>query len=179
MPRTKQAESNILNGLSEDQRIALHFQHMDSVEELKTELAAANSRYRNARKGAKADLGEEGLAEIDEALRQATPEGEAKAKSQIDRMMRVARWHGSQIGAQMSILDTPQTRTPGNRPAMAMINGISAPIMRGRRTSSIPRIPLRRSARSRPRPSRIEPRRAIASSRDRARAGRLVSTPRR
>lgn len=119
-------ESNILNGLTEDQRIALHFQHLDTVEEQKRELAEANSRYRNARKAAKADLGEEGLAEIDEAMRQSTPEGEADARADLDRMIRVARWHGASIGQQMSMLDALPPRNFEAEGKLAGLRGLAA-----------------------------------------------------
>jgi hypothetical protein len=126
MPRKKkESESNILNGLSEDQRIALHFQHFDGISELKEEIASLVGSLRAKRKEAKADLGADGLAEIDEAIKQATPEGEAKAKTRMDIMMRVARWHGSNIGAQLSILDTLPPRDFQAEGKLAGLRGLA------------------------------------------------------
>ena len=105
MPRKKKEQSNILNALTEDQRIALHFQHLDSIGELKDEIASLVGKLRAKRKEVKSDLGADGLAEIDEAIRQATPEGEARAQARLDTMLRVARWHGATLGQQMALLD--------------------------------------------------------------------------
>jgi len=126
MPRKKkEPESNILPGLSEDQRIALHFQHYDGIAELKEEIASLVGSLRAKRKEAKADLGADGLAEIDEAIKQSTPEGEAAAKTRMDIMMRVARWHGSQIGAQMSILDVLPPRDFKAEGKLAGLRGLA------------------------------------------------------
>lgn len=92
--------------MTEDQRKALHFQHVKKLKRLKEQKDQAVAAIRNARKTAKADLGDEGLKEIDAAIRLATPEGEAEARATVDRMIRVAQWHGANIGAQLELLAT-------------------------------------------------------------------------
>lgn len=129
MPRQK--KSDILEGLTEDQRLALHMQHFDSVVELKEEIASLVGKLRAKRKEVKADLGADGLAEIDAAIKMRPPEGEAKAKAQLDVMLRVARWHGLAIGAQTSMLDSLPPRDFKAEGKLAGLRGLSAVIPDG------------------------------------------------
>lgn len=108
-PKTKTPPSNEI-AMTEDQRIALHFSHVNQVRKRKAELESAKGRYRNALAAAKAELGESGKKDVLQSLEMETNEGEAKAKETVDRIIRVARWHGAPIGAQLSLLDTIPAR---------------------------------------------------------------------
>jgi hypothetical protein len=105
-PKTPKETPPNRDGMTEDQKLALHLQHEDKLSALAEEMCAANSQWRNARKAAKADLGEEGLKDIDAALKLAAPGGEVKMKLEYERILRVAKWHGAPIGQQLGLLDT-------------------------------------------------------------------------
>lgn len=95
-----------VTALTGDQLQALHHHHARKIAAQKAALARATADLRNARKVAKADLGDSGLKDIDVALKLSTPEGEAEAREAVERIRRVAIWYGADIGSQLGLLDT-------------------------------------------------------------------------
>lgn len=83
------------SGLTDDQRKVIFFQHKRRCRELKEALDTANSRLKLAYKAAKADLGDDAAKDIKFALSADTPEGEEKAKAEMERRARILVWLGA------------------------------------------------------------------------------------
>lgn len=120
--RKKKTEPNMV-ALTPDARLALHFQHADKIADLEAAARAANGRLRTARKTAKGDLGEEGLKEIDVAIWSATPEGQAEIRAEVERMVRVSAWHGTDLGGQVSFLNALPPRDFKNEGKLSGLHG--------------------------------------------------------
>lgn len=89
---------------------ALFLQHLPKIKELKEKLNTANSNLRNAYKSAKAQGAFE-KADFDYAIEVETAEKEAKARAKIARQLTIARYMGSDLGAQLDMFLEPD-RTP-------------------------------------------------------------------
>ena len=89
---------------------ALFLQHLPKIKELKDKLNTANSNLRNAYKSAKAQGGFE-KTDFDYAIEVETAEAEAKARAKIARRLQIARYMGSDLGAQLELFLEPD-RTP-------------------------------------------------------------------
>jgi hypothetical protein len=95
---------------AEADRQALYIKHRDYLAAAEAALVEA----REARKQVKARLKADGFTvkEIEFGAKLATPEGERKARDELQRMIRVARYENSTIGTQFTFdLDSPD-RTP-------------------------------------------------------------------
>lgn len=101
--------SGAMDGLTEDQHRALGFYHQGKYNELLTAKKLADANLKVGAKRALAD----GISVDDIKLlnRLDTPEGEASLRAELNRQLEVARWVGSEIGTQFSLLDEPD-RTP-------------------------------------------------------------------
>src|ERR1700742_4811306 len=97
------APKQTMESLSEDQRYSLTEQHRQRVEKALATKKAAATAYLNACRLAKAELGENGMDDINDLIALSTPEGEARMKAQIERQMRVMQWMNVPIGTQSSI----------------------------------------------------------------------------
>lgn len=103
--------------LTDDQRQALFFQHRKQYSTLLAAKKAADAALKNACKLAKAELGDDAIDSIKDAILLETPEGEAELKARIERQMRVARWMGLPVGAQADLFG--EDRTPAADKAFA------------------------------------------------------------
>lgn len=98
------------DAMTEDQKTALRFHHKKKITTAQKAKERAVADLRNCRKQAKADCGDEGLKEIDVAIKMDSPEGEALARAEVDRLIRVAKWMGADIGQQLELMDTVPQR---------------------------------------------------------------------
>lgn len=89
---------------------ALFLNHLPKVKDLRAKVATATANLRNALKSAKAQGGFE-KADFDYAIEVETAEKEAKARAQIARRLTIARYMGSDLGAQLELFLEPD-RTP-------------------------------------------------------------------
>lgn len=87
--------------------------HLEQVIAARAKLATANSNLRKLYKTAKAD----GFLkpDFDVAVSVGTPEGEAKIKSDITRILRVARAMGSDLGEQLDMFAEPVRKPAADR----------------------------------------------------------------
>lgn len=127
MPRGKRAEKNTAEpkteepsvghnsrepvpDLTEDQRIALTFQHKRAFEKALGVKKQADADLRNVSKLCKAELGEDGVANIKDMIALETEEGEKKLKASVERQLRVAKWMGLPFGAQGGLFESVDRR---------------------------------------------------------------------
>jgi hypothetical protein len=108
-PKAVKAAPKIFNN-DDPEAKALFLQHLPKVKELKEKLNTANANLRNAYKSAKAQGGFE-KSDFDYAIEVETAEKEAKARAQIARRLTIARYMGSDLGAQLDLFLEPD-RTP-------------------------------------------------------------------
>jgi hypothetical protein len=96
-PRVAAVKSN------DDQDRALFLQALPKIGQLRAALNTANANLRNAYKQAKAD----GFAkkDFDEAFLMQGAEGEKVKKATISRSLRIARWLGMDLGAQLDMFE--------------------------------------------------------------------------
>jgi hypothetical protein len=112
------APKQTLEGLSDDQRYSLTEQHRLKVEKALATKKAAAAAYLNACKIAKAELGADGMDDINDLIALSTPEGEARMKAQIERQMRVMQWMNVPIGTHGELF-ADADRTPITERAFA------------------------------------------------------------
>jgi hypothetical protein len=88
---------------NDDQDRALFLQALPKIGQLRAALNTANANLRNAYKQAKAD----GFAkkDFDEAFLMQGAEGEKVKKATISRSLRIARWLGMDLGAQLDMFE--------------------------------------------------------------------------
>lgn len=118
-PKMAATEARTIEALSDEQRQALLFEYKRKLKALIATEKVAKDAKRETFKIAEA----EGITkdEIMLAISLETPEGEAKAKMQADRIARVSRWMGLPIGAQPDMFGGPKPRPhfeTGKRAAM-------------------------------------------------------------
>ncbi len=89
---------------------SLFLQHNKEIEIQRAKLARAGSDLRNLYKSAKAQGGFE-KADFDYAVEVKTAEAEAKTRAKIVRRLQIARYMGSDLGAQLDMFNEPD-RTP-------------------------------------------------------------------
>jgi hypothetical protein len=89
--------------LSDEDRLALLMQHKQSVDQALAGKKAADAKFKNACRAAKAELGKHAMAEIDLIGKLDSEEGETEVRESMARMMRVAKWMGSDIGTQFDL----------------------------------------------------------------------------
>jgi hypothetical protein len=112
------APKQTMESLSEDQRYSLTEQHRQRVEKALATKKAAATAYLNACRLAKAELGADGMEDINDLIALATPEGEARMKAQIERQMKVLEWRNVPIGSMEDMFPTTD-RTPLTERAFA------------------------------------------------------------
>ena len=108
-PAAVKAAPKIFNN-DDPEAKALFLQHLPQIKDLKDRLNKANSNLRNAYKSAKAQGGFE-KADFDYAFQLETAEQEAKTRAKIARNLTIARYMGSDLGAQLDMFLEP-VRTP-------------------------------------------------------------------
>lgn len=108
-PQAEKAAPKIFNN-DDPEAKALFLQHLPKIKELKEKLNTANANLRNAYKSAKAQGGFE-KSDFEYAIEVETAEKEAKARAQIARRLTIARYMGSDLGAQLELFLEPD-RTP-------------------------------------------------------------------
>jgi hypothetical protein len=86
--------------LTDDQLQALFFQHLKKVRGLKQKIASLSGELRAAYKLAKAEIGKDARAMLQDGLALETDDGQAKMEEAIARQARVARWMATPLGAQ-------------------------------------------------------------------------------
>jgi hypothetical protein len=107
--KAEKASPKIFNN-DDPEAKALFLQHLPKIKELKEKLNTANANLRNAYKTAKAQGAFE-KSDFDYAIEVETAEKEAKARAQIARRLTIARYMGSDLGAQLELFLEPD-RTP-------------------------------------------------------------------
>jgi len=98
--------------LTDDQLQALFFSHKRLYESALATKKAADAAFKNTCKIAKAELGDDAVDSIKDAILLDTEEGEAKLKSRIERQLRVARWMAVPLGNQSDLFSDVADRTP-------------------------------------------------------------------
>ena len=98
-------------GLTDEQRQALHFQHVKIYKGALAKKKAADAELKNAAKRAKSELGKDAVKDIKLAIDLEEPDSDAVVQADIERMLRVARWHGASVGSQFELFAGPD-RTP-------------------------------------------------------------------
>lgn len=108
-PAAVKAAPKIFNN-DDPEAKALFLQHLPKIKDLKERLNTANANLRNAYKSAKAQGAFE-KADFDYAFQLETAEQEAKTRAKIARNLTIARYMGSDLGAQLDMFLEP-VRTP-------------------------------------------------------------------
>lgn len=106
------------NGLTDDQRAALTFDHKKKYEAALAAKRLADAALKQVCKVAKGDLGADAVADIKLMVELATDEGEAKLKADMERRLKVARWMGMPFGSQSDMFG--EDRTPAVDRAFAL-----------------------------------------------------------
>ena len=101
-PKEK-APKNTPRASNDDQDRALFLQALPKIGALRAALNTANANLRNAYKQAKADGFQK--KDFDEAFLMQGAEGEKVKKSAISRSLRIARWLGMDLGAQLDMFE--------------------------------------------------------------------------
>jgi hypothetical protein len=96
--------------LTEEQRQALFFnQHLPKYKAALAQKKAADKHLKDVAKLARADLGENAVADIKLAIEAETPEGEAAIKARMESQARLLRWLGLPVGEQGTLFPTDLT----------------------------------------------------------------------
>lgn len=99
---------NTRNELTDDQRQALTLQHKRKYEALLAAKKKADADLKNGCKLIKAELGDDGLADIKDMIAAASDENyEAKVQAELERKARLVRWLGLDIGTQGNLFGGP------------------------------------------------------------------------
>jgi hypothetical protein len=101
--KTPKAEKNAPRVSNDDQDRALFLQALPKIAKLTADKDAAVAALRNAYKQAKADGFAKG--DFDEAFKMQGHEGEKVKKAAISRSLRIARWLGMDLGAQLDMFE--------------------------------------------------------------------------
>lgn len=107
-PAAAKAAPKIFNN-DDPEAKALFLQHLPKIKALKNKANSATSDLRNGYKAAKAHGFDK--ADFDYAAKLETAEAEAKTRAQIARNLVIARFMGSDLGAQLDLFLAPD-RTP-------------------------------------------------------------------
>jgi len=102
-PKPPKSAKNGPRVSNDDQDRALFLQALPKIGALKAALNTANANLRNAYKQAKADGFSKG--DFDEAFKMQGAEGEKVKKAAISRSLRIARWLGMDLGAQLDMFE--------------------------------------------------------------------------
>jgi hypothetical protein len=110
--------------MDDNDRQVLFGQHKKSYEALLAKKKKADADFKNACKLFRSDLGKNTIAEIKIAIQLDSPEGEAQVKSDLESMVRVARWMGTELGTQAKMFSGEKPADPrafgeGKRAGMA------------------------------------------------------------
>jgi hypothetical protein len=108
---------NTKNALNEDEVHALTLRHKGKYVAALAAKKKASAEFLNCTKLIKAELGDDGLADIKDMIAAETDENyEAKLQAELDRKMRLARWQGLSVGTQANMFgDTaPSQRERGH-----------------------------------------------------------------
>jgi hypothetical protein len=108
-PAAQRAAPKIFNN-DDPEAKALFLQHLPKIKDLMAKAATANANLRNVYKSALAQGGFE-KADFTYAIEVETAEAEAKARAKIARRLTIARYMGSDLGAQLELFLEPD-RTP-------------------------------------------------------------------
>lgn len=131
MPRGKKADANGApapkgaapatgsNELTDDQRQALFFNHKRAYEASLAKKKEADAAFKNVCKLAKAELGDDAVKSIKDAILLDSPEGEAQLQAEIVRVMRIARWMNIPFGAQPDMFSDFSDPRPATERARA------------------------------------------------------------
>lgn len=89
--------------MAEDDRKTLFFINRNEYVRLVAAKKAADAALKNHGKQVKADLGENGMAQIKEYERARTPEGKAKIQAEIEAKREAWRWAGLPVNTQADL----------------------------------------------------------------------------
>jgi hypothetical protein len=92
--------------MTDEQLSVLFFQHKRAYDNALSTKKAADAGLKNVCKLAKAELGDDAVASIKDALLLETDEGQAKMEAAIARQARIARWMAVPLGAQPDFFNT-------------------------------------------------------------------------
>ncbi|MGB3898160.1 MAG: hypothetical protein WA973_06365 [Mesorhizobium sp.] len=91
------------SGMTDDDRKTLFFINRNEWVRLVAAKKAADAALKNHGKQIKADLGENGMAQIKEYERARTPEGKAKIQAEIEAKRDAWRWAGLPVNTQADL----------------------------------------------------------------------------
>lgn len=97
--------------LTAEQRNDLVNQHLTSYVKALAAKKTADANFKNACKLAKAELGDTAIDEIKDKIELATPEGEARFKGVLARMLKSAKVEG----VELDLIGMPMTDAKGNK----------------------------------------------------------------
>jgi hypothetical protein len=100
------------NQLSDADKQALFFSWKKQYVAALAKKKAADAELKNVAKKAKAELGDDAVDSIKDAIALESEDGEAIIKAAIERQLRVARWMAVPFGSQGDMFGEPD-RTPG------------------------------------------------------------------
>lgn len=104
------------NGLTDDQREALFFQHLPIYEAKLAAKKTADANFKNACKAARSELGKHAIDEFKYAIRlRDNEDSDAEIQAEIDRMLRVARYMNAPLGSQLGLFDGEDRRPATER----------------------------------------------------------------
>lgn len=99
--------------LSDDELRALAFQHRDRYSVALAAKKAADAKFKNVCKLAKAELGTGAVDIIKDLIALEDPEGEERMREKLQRQADALRWAGLPLGTQMDFALQEPDRTPG------------------------------------------------------------------
>lgn len=91
--------------LTEDERRALLFQHVNAYQAALAAKKTADANIKNVCKIAKADLGKGAVADIKDVIALREPGGEAEVRQEVERKLQVARYVNAPVGYQFSFAE--------------------------------------------------------------------------
>jgi hypothetical protein len=103
------------DAMSEENRKVLFASHLDKYKRALETKKAADARFKNTCKIARAECGDDAVARIKTAIDMETPEGEARVKAEIVATLEVARWMGAPIGTQFTLFAAGEDLSPADR----------------------------------------------------------------
>ena len=98
--------------LTDDQRQALFFSWKRKYETALAKKRESDSALKLVAKQAKAELGDDAVKSIKDAILLDTEEGDALLRAEIERVMRVARWMNIPFGSQAELFTDFTDRRP-------------------------------------------------------------------
>lgn len=116
MPKAKKDKEGDNHVLTDEDRATLLLHHKKAYLAAEAEKKAAAKEFTNVKKLAQAEIGDNAIQMIKDAIELETVEGEARLKQRVEDLERVARWMAVPMFAQTDMFSNPDL-TPATEQA--------------------------------------------------------------